>query len=67
MQDVTSAQNSAIDLDLTIDERVFSAPGAGEVEEIIDGQNLAATFGCTFKTTCWTCTFTCGDCGTVGC
>jgi hypothetical protein len=61
-------QDVAGDLDLTIDEHVFSAPGGGWHEEIVDGQAAAGTIFCTFAPTCSSCRFTCRDCPpTFGC
>jgi hypothetical protein len=67
MSDAATTQHSATDLDLTIDEQVFAAPGGGWHEELVDAnQDYPVTL--TFQTSCWgTCRFTCGDCVTIYC
>ncbi|WP_018686713.1 FDLD family class I lanthipeptide [Actinokineospora enzanensis] len=54
------------DLDLTVDEEIFSAPGGGSQATASTADNPDGTF--TFTTTCWgTCAVTCGDCHTLEC
>lgn len=55
------------ELDLTVDEQVFSAPGGGSQHSPV-GQDAEPEATTTFATTCWgTCAWTCGDCHTISC
>ena len=54
------------ELDLSLDEHVFMAPGGGKHDMTVAQEATPDGTG-TFTTTCWTCGHTCGECKSYSC